>query len=84
MSGEGALPLPPAMITLRGTYADDCNGPLPDRILQYVCRAFEYKGVYYNGIGEVLEVKDDDVLLVCGKGTWFALYKEYKENELNN
>lgn len=72
------------MITLRGTYADYCNGPLPDRMLQYVCRVFLYDGVYYNGIGEVIDVKDGDVLLVCGKGTWFALYKENRENEINN
>jgi len=63
------------MIKLRGTYADDCNGPLPEKELHYVCRVLSYKGVYYNGVGQHLEIKDGDVLLMCGHGTWFALYR---------
>lgn len=64
------------MITLRGTYADECNGILPDRTLKYVCRVIRYKDCYYDGIGEKVNVKDEDVLLVCGGGTWFALYRD--------
>lgn len=64
------------MIALKGTYADHCNGKLPDRTLQYVCSIKLYKETYYNMVGEPVEVKDGDVLLICGKGTWFALYRE--------
>lgn len=63
------------MITLRGTYADSCNGPLPDTELQYVCRIKRYKDTYYNMVGEPMELKDHDVLKLCGNGTWFALYR---------
>lgn len=40
------------MIALKGTYADHCNGKLPDRTLQYVCRIKLYKETYYNMVGE--------------------------------
>lgn len=40
------------MIALKGTYADHCNGKLPDRTLQYVCRIKLYKETYYNMVGD--------------------------------
>lgn len=58
------------MKTLSGTYAED------DRKLEYVGRAFYYQGKWYDGSGNIELVEDGDVLLVCGKGTWFALYRE--------
>ena len=56
-------------VKLTGTYADD------SRVLKYVCRAFYYDGVYFNGINEELEIKDGDALVPYGNGTWFALYQ---------
>lgn len=58
------------MITLKGTYTEEMAGEL-----QYVCWVFPYKGIFYNGIGELLEIKDGDVLMMLGQGTWFALYR---------
>lgn len=60
------------MITLHGTYTDD------DRLagdFEYVCRAIPYGGKYYNAVGEELEIRDGDVLMMLGNGTWFALYR---------
>ena len=66
------------MITLRGTYADECNGPLKDRELRYLCRVFQYghgrEIEWRNAIGEPVDIPDGSVLLQCGAGTWFALY----------
>lgn len=64
------------MITLTGTYADECNGPLADRTLQYVCRVLTYKGRYYDGVGTELQIEHGDVLLACSD--WFALFREKK------
>ena len=59
------------MITLKGIYTDEeLAGEL-----EYVCRAMPYKGKFYNGICEPLEVKDGDVLMMLGQGTWYALYR---------
>lgn len=67
------------MITLRGTYADECNGTLPDRELTYSGRVLQYghgrEIKWFNGINEPVEVEDGDVLLQCGQGSWFAHYK---------
>lgn len=68
------------MITLKGTYADHCNGPLPDETLEYVCRLIRYKDTFYTPVNEPVELKDGDVLKVCGKGTWFALYRKPEKN----
>jgi hypothetical protein len=66
------------MIALRGTYADECNGPLPDEELRYHCRVFPQRQLggilWVNGVGEIVMVQDGDVLKVCGDGTWFAHY----------
>ncbi|MEA3207677.1 MAG: hypothetical protein QOE70_734 [Chthoniobacter sp.] len=66
------------MITLSGTYAD------LDVRLHYVCRVFRLAdrtasvcvgASYVDGVGKPVAVRDGDVLLVCGSGTWFALYR---------
>ncbi len=66
------------MITLTGTYADDCNGPLPDVTLKYAGRLFAYGSgrhiKYFTPIDQEVKLKDGDVLKVCGAGTWFAHY----------
>jgi hypothetical protein len=31
---------------------------------------------YVNGVNEPVEVFDTDILMVCGDGTWFALYRK--------
>lgn len=70
------------MISLTGTYADECNGALPDRVLKYACRCFiaaakpNRKPIYIDGVGTVIEVSDGDALVPLGDGTWFALYTE--------
>ncbi len=59
------------MITLRGTYADECDGSLPDRELQFVCRVMPAictqtrKIVWVNGVGEEIIIQDEDVLQQC-------------------
>lgn len=74
------------MITLRGTYADECNGPLPDEELTYNCRVMpayrQGEGlIYVNGIGSLVNVQDGDVLKVCGGGTWFAHYVNVRKEK---
>jgi len=63
------------MITLEGTYADGCNGPIPDASLRYVCRVFLSSDGFFDGVGNPVEVNDGDVLMLLGRGTWFALYQ---------
>ena len=55
---------------LEGTYTEE------NLTLNYVCRVIPYKGKYYDGIGGKVEIKDGDVLMMLGKGTWFALYRQ--------
>lgn len=47
--------------------------------LEYVCRVFLYGHgrdiKWVNGIDEPVEIRDGDVLMMLGKGTWFALYR---------
>ena len=70
------------MITLRGAYADTCNGILPDRELHFVCRIIPAicnetrKIVWVNGIGEEVFIHDEDVLQQFCEGGWYALYRE--------
>ena len=61
------------MITLTGTYTDD-EGLAGE--LEYVCRAIRYGDEFFDGIGQRLEICDGDVLMMLGKGTWFALYRK--------
>lgn len=69
------------MITLRGTYADECNGVLPDRELQFICRVIpaicneKRKIIWVNGIGEEIIINDEDILQQFCEGGWYALYK---------
>ena len=60
------------MITLKGAYTDE-EGLAGE--LEYVCRAIPYEGKFYNGIGEPLSIRDGDVLMMLGQGTWYALYR---------
>lgn len=67
------------MITLHGTYADECNGQLLDKKLEYVCRVFSFGDrrniKWYDAVGNIVDINDGDVLLQCGNGTWFALFR---------
>ena len=59
-------------VSLEGSYTED------NETLEYVCRVSVYKGKYYNGIGEQVEILHGDVLRKFSN--WFALYRE-KVNE---
>ena len=61
-------------MNITGTYAEK------EDELEYVCRVFSYGHgrdiKWVNGVDEPIEIKDGDVLMMLGKGTWFALYRE--------
>jgi len=68
------------MITLRGIYTDEeLAGEL-----EYVCRVIPYRGKFYTGTNEQLEVKDGDVLMMLGQGTWYALYRRKTSENVSN
>lgn len=77
------------MITLTGTYADECNGPLPDVTLKYACRIHaacygeDRHLEWVNSVGEKVSVMDGDALKVCGGGTWFAHYTPDGTNHIS-
>ena len=57
------------MIKISGTYAEGSQK------LEYVCRVLTYKGNYYSCVNHPLTIEHGDVLMMLGKGTWFALYQ---------
>jgi hypothetical protein len=75
------------MITLRGTYADHCNGVLPDTELKYAGRVMPYGHgrdiQYVNGGGQEVGVVDGDVLKICGRSSWFAHYTPDGTNDVS-
>lgn len=65
------------MITLEGAYTNEHEGNL-----QYICRAILYRDTFYNPVNQVLDIKDGDVLMMLGKGTWYALYSKRHINDI--
>ena len=62
------------MTTLTGPYTH------PDEEYEYICRVFQYKEKFYNGITEEVVLSEGDILRmftsgVWGDGVWYALYR---------
>jgi hypothetical protein len=58
-------------IKIKGNYIDK------DLIMNYICNVYLYKGKYYNGLGEIVDIKDGDILRPFSN--WFALYQNINQ-----